>query len=99
MNEDKLTLKMLRRLAKLDALEAHGVDNWEFYDDALADWRKENRLHELAEGFAVDLHELLTEAKIDEPAGQGAGYAVIFPDQSLESLFLDYAKKLLENES
>lgn len=35
-----ITKEQLRTLAKLDALERGGVDNWEFYDEALTDiWK------------------------------------------------------------
>lgn len=32
--------QMKRRIAKLDALEAGGVGDWEWYGDSLAEWYK-----------------------------------------------------------
>lgn len=37
-----------RRLAKLDALEAYGIDNWEYTSEALSGWNKEQALVESA---------------------------------------------------
>ena len=33
--------RLIYRDLKLEALEAGGVDNWEWYDDSLEDFRKE----------------------------------------------------------
>ncbi len=32
--------EMVKRIEELEALEAGGVDNWEWYWDSLVDWRK-----------------------------------------------------------
>ena len=49
----ELSEKRIRELeraeAKLEALEAGGVDNWDFYDDSLEGWRKEEELEEKRE--------------------------------------------------
>ncbi len=67
--------KTQRRLAKLDALEAGGVDNWTFYDEALEGWREENELEELREEMTHEIMEALID-NIYEPSERGAGYAV-----------------------
>lgn len=36
-------LKLCDRLDKLDCLEAAGVDNWEWYDDAMEFYRQGNQ--------------------------------------------------------
>lgn len=73
----ELTEKDKRRLAKLDALEAGGVDNWEWYGESLKDWFAENEKIEQAEKFIDNLLEVIcTECSIDEPAGRGCGYGV-----------------------
>ena len=62
-----------RKLAKLAALEAGGVDNWEGYDFALEEYRATIEKEETAEDFVQSLLEMLC-TEIDEPAGRGCGY-------------------------
>lgn len=62
-----------RRLAKLEALEAGGVDNWQYYDVALKDYNALNRKEELAEKVIEKLLDVLSSG-IEEPAGRGCGY-------------------------
>ena len=69
------------RLAKLDALEAAGVDNWEGYDFALEDWNKQNSIEILIGNSVDDLNELLLDADVDQPAGTGHGYCVMLDEQ------------------
>lgn len=75
VNISEAELKKLERAqAKLDALESGGVDNWEWYDESLKDFRKneekEGRLEELLEEIEVALLE-----GAYEPSERGAGYA------------------------
>lgn len=74
-------LKQLeRREAKIDALEAGGVDNWEGYDDALEGYRKEIEQEERLEQMMNDvLSELGSGAY--EPTERGAGFA--FSDDAI----------------
>lgn len=73
----QITEQELRRLSKLDALEAGGVDNWEWYGEALKEWFAENEKIELAESFVDELCEIICcDCKIEQPAGQGAGYGI-----------------------
>ena len=55
----QITEQELRRLSKLDALEAGGVDNWEWYDKSLKEWYAENEKIELAENFVNELCEIV----------------------------------------
>ncbi len=68
--------KMQRRLAKLEALEQGGVDNWYFHDDALTGWYKENEIEELIDDTVDEFNDILAEADVDQPAGAGCGYNV-----------------------
>ncbi len=72
----KLTEKRIEELeraeAKLNALEAHGVDNWDGYDDALTEYRAQNELEEKRTDLINELAEVFGECAY-EPAGQGAG--------------------------
>lgn len=67
--------KIARRLAKLDALEHGGVDNWEWYDEALKDWYAENENIEKAEAIVDMIFDEIIMF-IEEPAGRGAGYGI-----------------------
>lgn len=49
--------------AKLQALEAGGVDNWPNYSDALADYRKREELNELIEVALEQIEEAYTDSK------------------------------------
>lgn len=77
MSEVKLTKseydKMQRELAKLYALEAGGVDNWEWYDESLEDWHKENALDELMHGMCDFIHDAAIYAEVDFPGGYECG--------------------------
>ena len=101
---DKVTIsaseykKMQRDLAKLNALEAGGVDNWEWYSESLTEWHKENHKDELLDGFIDELNDIMTEADVDQPAGPGCGYAITFDDDLVKKLVLKFVKDLEEGE-
>lgn len=74
---DSKTLKELQLAqSKLNALEAGGVDNWEWYDESLKSWHKENDYEEALEQFIDNLNDVLAEAEVDQPAGSGCGYSI-----------------------
>ncbi len=61
--------------AKLEALEAGGVDNWEWYDESLKAYHAQKALED-------DIHALVDEICLaacenaEEPAGRGCGFGV-----------------------
>lgn len=61
--------------AKMDALEAGGVDNWENYGDALKDFWAERNRREIIETAIGEIIQALCEG-VEEPAGRGCGYGV-----------------------
>lgn len=81
--------KIQRELEKLHALEAGGVDNWEWYDESLKGWRKENAhaemISNLIDDFTEIVDELSIEAEVDFPGGPGAGANVHIPHNSEEA--------------
>lgn len=85
--------KMQRDLAKLSALEAGGVDNWEWYGESLTAWRKENDLEEFLENAAVQLHEYLIDADVDYPAGREAGHSITLSDKDCRQFFEWFIKR------
>jgi hypothetical protein len=68
-----VTKEIERRLALLDALEAGGVDNWEGYDFATEELRKQAAIEERCEEIMESICEILSQG-VEEPAGRGAGY-------------------------
>lgn len=100
MSEVKISQSKLedmeRRLAKLDALEAGGVDNWDFYDESLKGWRAENEIEENISDFIYALQDVMAEAKVDEPAGYGAGYSVDYDECAVKSLIRTLISKVRE---
>lgn len=67
--------KIERRLAKLDALEAGGVDKWEFYDEAMTDYQNTVEKEEKIEKFMEEIFEIICP-HLEEPAGRGCGYGI-----------------------
>lgn len=76
--------------AKLNALEAGGVDNWDGYDFALEELRKEDEREEKLNHIAKCIEEILGES-INEPAGRGCGFG--FSDKAGDDL-VKYLKTL-----
>src|SRR5574343_332625 len=67
-------LKELERIEmKMNALESGGVNNWEFYGDALEEYNKEIEKEEKIENAFEEMLEALCYA-VEEPAGRGCGY-------------------------
>lgn len=85
--------ELYRAEAKLNALEAGGVDNWEWYDESLEYFLKyesiERLVEETVEEFLVELHE-----HIEEPAGRGCGYGI---DIKVESTVSNLLHKFLSD--
>jgi len=68
-------IKELERAeSKLNALECGGVDNWEFYENSLEDWNKENEIDEQREDLINELSIIFGECAY-EPSERGAGIA------------------------
>lgn len=81
-----------RRLAKLDALEAGGVDNWEWYDVSLKEWHKESHVDECVEEAIESINDLLIEAEVDEPAGRDAGYSIDYNENKMNKILYKLIK-------
>lgn len=90
--EWKKIQRQLLKLEALEALEAGGVDNWEWYGESLKDWFKCNELDELVEAFINNLNDIIAEADISEPAGTGCGYYISFEEEFVSKLVLDFAR-------
>ena len=81
--------KLERDLKKLRALEAGGVDNWEWYGESLTDWFKENDEDELVDRMSDELVDFINdaaiEAEVDYPAGRECGVNVNIPPSSYDA--------------
>jgi len=71
---EKRMKELLRSEAKLNALEAGGVDNWEWYGESLKEYHAENELEERLEALLDDLECVFGESAY-EPSERGAGIA------------------------
>ena len=71
---EKRMKELLRAEAKLNALEAGGVDNWEWYGESLKAYHAENELEERLEALLDDLECVFGESAY-EPSERGAGIA------------------------
>ena len=71
---EKRMKELLRAEAKLNALEAGGVDNWEWYGESLKGWFAENELEERLDALMDDLECAFGECAY-EPSERGAGIA------------------------
>ena len=76
-----------KQVRKLQALEAGGVDNWEWYDESMEPIRKEEQEKELYENVLEEVCTILCESAY-EPSERGAGYTftVEAQDEALEVL-------------
>ena len=87
---------LIDRSHKLAALEAGGVDNWEFYGESLHDYElnksRKEKVHDLMTDLLNDLSKF-----IDAPAGWEAGYGICGdePYDYLQS-FVDSYEEIME---
>jgi len=74
----KITPERLKQLEdveyKMQCLESGGVDSWEFYGEALKDYRKAKEREESFETILEDLMETLSTGAY-EPSERGAGFS------------------------
>ena len=89
--------ELIDKELKLHALENGGVDNWEFYDESLAEYWNEKEKQEKIKKFSESICEVMCEYG-DEPAGHGCGFGIRPEGQDeIETLITkfvnDYYKK------
>lgn len=92
---DKKRLKELEKAeAKLNALENGGVDNWEWYDQAMTSYNDSIELEEKCEELLEEI-ECALLVGVYEPSERGAGFAASDDarEQTLEIL-MRFAKDL-----
>lgn len=96
-------LKELKRAkAKLDALEAGGVDNWEWYGESLKEFRKETELEELIDDITDEILQCASEnGEVEYPAGFECGHSILLGDaeEGVRSLLERFAQTVKTMES
>lgn len=87
--------------AKLQALEAGGVDNWEWYDESLESYRKkkelQNKKEKLCNSFIDSLNCIVAEADVSTENSMYNLHIVSVDQSSLEDLvesFLEEAEDI-----
>lgn len=90
---DKSELDKLRDAqAKLEALEAGGVDNWEWYDESLKAYHAKKKLEEEISELVHDICVAACENG-EEPAGRGCGFGIRMSGQiEIERLIKEFLK-------
>lgn len=82
MTESRLR-ELERAERKLRALEAGGVDNWEFYDESLKDFNREDDIDARIDSSLTYIEEVYFTG-VYEPSEQGAGFSI--SEDSLEEI-------------
>lgn len=104
MNKVQVDAKRLAELEKaerkLSALEAGGVDNWEWYSESMSEFFKEEEQEEIIDELIENIIQIVNEdGDFDEPAGRGAGYSVNLDqagELTLRNTLLRFIKKYNE---
>ena len=101
--EEKDYKKLLRAATKLDALEAGGVDNWEWYSASLEGWYKETGREDLYEDFVNEVDEILVDGvDYDFPAGWDAGISITinsWGEERLVEILKKYSQRIIDLEN
>ena len=100
MSKVQIDAKRLAELEKaerkLSALEAGGVDNWEWYSESMSQFFKEEEQEEVIQEMIENIMQVVNEdGDFDEPAGRGAGYSVNL-DQASEMFLKDILLQLIK---
>lgn len=79
---------LLDKAAKLDALEAGGVDNWQYYDISMEPLRKERELNDATLDLVEGLLETISlEATVEYPAGRECGHSILISSSTEEWVY------------
>lgn len=102
-HEVKITKRYLKNLeraySKLEALEAGGVCDWEWYDESLKDFRKEEQTEELIENYVDSILTVCSEeGDVEYPAGRECGHNILLRDaeDAVSSLLRKFIQEAIE---
>lgn len=92
MIDEKRLEELLKAEAKLQALENAGVDNWEWYSEAMVEynkWEKQKLLKTILEKYTEDIVTYIAE-NIQVECLEKGSYACIFDDkEAIKAMLLD----------
>lgn len=89
---DKRIRELERAEKKLQALEAGGVDNWEWYSESLTEYHFEESYEELLDEFTQSFQELIAESEVSPEDSRNGLYLVTGDEDGIRNL-LDLFKK------
>jgi len=81
-------------MRKLNALEAGGVDNWEWYDESMKVIRAEDELSDKLSDIWESITDLISESAY-EPSGRGAGFT--FDDNEAMKFFMKSVTEIIND--
>jgi len=90
INLDKLK-ELERKAAKLDALEAGGVDNWEGYSESIKEYHKALKHKQGINALVISIFEILSDG-LYEPSESGAGFD--FTEESQRLVFEELKNRI-----
>lgn len=103
MGEVKISAKRLQQLERsqriLDALEAGGVDNWEWYSESLKDFRKEEELENIIQDYVNEILEVCSdEGDVEYPAGRECGHSILLggAEDGVYSLLQKFMQEVID---
>lgn len=97
MIDEKRLEELLKAEAKLQALENAGVDNWQWYSEAMEeynkweeDWEKQKLLKPLLEKYTEDIVTYITENTQVECLEKGYYSCIFDGNEAIETMLLDF---------
>lgn len=99
-HEVKITKRYLKNLeraySKLEALEAGGVCNWEWYGESLKEFHQEEELDELIAKHVDNICQTVSEdCTVEYHSCREVGAAIMFPD-GVEEQIEKWIRKFLQ---
>lgn len=84
--------ELLDKASKLEALENGGVDNWEFYGEAMSSYFEGKEAEERLDKLVVSILEAASEDVDINPAGPGTGVALMVDPSIIKNLIKEYQR-------
>jgi hypothetical protein len=85
--------ELLNAERKLNALEARGVDNWEWYDKALESIRKEDKLEDVVDMYVQDILELAAIAEVSAEDSRNGLYIVNIDEDETRGILQNFLQE------
>ncbi len=98
MISDKRLRELYNAESKLNALEAGGVDNWDFYDDSLKEWHEENKIEDAKIVLINDIQEVIAESMVTCEDSRNGVYIVETSEDQLMVCINGFLESIKEDE-